>query len=230
MKLLLFDIDGTLLRVAETGRQILTDAIGGLISGPVNTAGIRFSGRTDLPIIREVLVKSGCSEDEADRLLPQATRAYRDLGLDLLREPGSVRVLPGVTNLLDALSARDDVTLGLLTGNIQEMAYAKLRAANLETYFAFGAFGSDHEERNKLPPVALRQAEAHSGRSFRGKDIVIIGDTEYDVLCGREMGVFAVAVATGRFDRTYLSAYDPDLLLDDLRNVEGFLNNVVESK
>lgn len=229
MKLLLFDIDGTLLRVAETGRQILTEALEGVIGRSVSTDGIRFSGRTDLPIIREVLINSGCSKEEADHLLPDATRAYRDLGIDLLSEPGSVRVLPGAAELLRALSDRDDVLLGLLTGNIREMAYAKLRAAQLEKYFSFGAFGSDHEERRMLPPVALKHAETHAGRSFRGKDIVIIGDTEYDVLCGREMGVFAVAVATGRFDRTYLSAYEPDLLLDDLRNVAGFLSTVVES-
>ena len=229
MKLLLFDIDGTLLRVAESGRRILAEALEGVIRRPINTTGVRFSGRTDIPIIREVLVKSGCTPDEADRLLPEATRAYRDLGLDLLQHPGSVRVLPGVLELLGALAARDDVVLGLLTGNIREMAYAKLRAARIEDFFPFGAFGSDHEERQRLPPIALRHAEAHAGRSFTGKDIVIIGDTEYDVMCGRALGVFAVAVATGRFDRTYLSAYEPDLVLDDLQNLEGFLSSVVES-
>ena len=229
MKLLLFDIDGTLLRVAESGRRILGEALATVIRRPINTAGVRFSGRTDLPIIREVLVKSGCSPDEADRLLPDATRAYRDLGLDLLQHPGSVRVLPGVVELLGALAVRDDVVLGLLTGNIREMAYAKLRAAQLEAFFPFGAFGSDHEERHRLPPIALRHAEVHAGRSFTGKEIVIIGDTEYDVMCGRDLGVFAVAVATGRFDRTYLSTYEPDLVLDDLKNLEGFVSSVVES-
>jgi len=229
MKLLLFDIDGTLLRVAETGRRILQDALADIVGGPVKTDGIRFSGRTDLPIIREVLIKSGCSPRDADGLLPTAAKAYCELGIELLDRPGSVRVLPGVLDLLSALAQRDDVTLGLLTGNLRTMAYAKLKAAGLDQYFPFGAFGSDHEERHKLPPVALGHAESHTGYSFRGKDIVIIGDTEYDVLCGKAFGVFAVAVATGRFNRTYLSAYDPDLLLDDLRNVEGFLNLVVES-
>lgn len=227
MKLLLFDIDGTLLRVAETGRRILQEALADIVGGPVNTDGIRFSGRTDLPIIREVLIKSGCSSVEADRLLPAAAQAYCDFGMEMLDRPDSVHVLPGVTDLLAALSDRSDVTLGLLTGNLRNMAYAKLKAAGLDTYFPFGAFGSDHEERPKLPPVALGHAEAHTGQSFRGKDIVIVGDTEFDVLCGKALGVFAVAVATGRFSRTYLSAYEPDLLLDDLQNVEGFLNAVV---
>lgn len=229
MKLLLFDIDGTILRVAETGRHILKDALAGIVGGPVDTSGIRFSGRTDLPIIREVLIKSGCSPHDADRLLPKAAKAYCEHGLELLAQPGSVRVLPGVSDLLAALATRNDVALGLLTGNLRTMAYAKLKAASLDDYFPFGAFGSDHEERHKLPPIALDHAESHTGRVFRGKDIVIIGDTEYDVLCGRALGVFAVAVATGRFNRTYLSAYEPDLLLDNLRNVEGFLSRVVES-
>ena len=109
------------------------------------------------------------------------------------------------------------------------MAYAKLRAANLDDFFPFGAFGSDHEDRRELPPVAVLHAEAHTGLHFQGKDVVIIGDTEYDVLCGRPMGVFAVAVATGHFNRAYLASYEPDLLLDDLQNVEGFLSEVVES-
>jgi phosphoglycolate phosphatase-like HAD superfamily hydrolase len=228
LKLLLFDIDGTLLRVAETGREILTGALASIIGRPIKTTGIRFSGRTDIPIIREVLVKSGCSIDEAEELLPSATEAYKEHGLRLLERPGSVRVLPGVPELLAILAARDDVLLGLVTGNIREMAYAKLSAAGLADYFAFGAFGSDHEERHRLPPLALRHAETQAGRRFSGKDVVIIGDTEFDVLCGKALGVFAVAVATGRFDRSYLSAYEPDLLLDDLRNVEGFLNSVVE--
>lgn len=229
MKLLLFDIDGTLLRVSETGRQLLGDALERIIGGPVNTSGIRFSGRTDLPIVREVLVNSGCSPEEADQLLPDAMQAYCELGTAFLEQSDSVRVLPGVHELLGALSGRSDVVLGLLTGNVRQMAYAKLRAARLDEYFPFGAFGSDHEDRFHLPPVAQKHAETHTGISFQGKDIVIIGDTEFDVLCGRTMGVFAVAVATGRFDRAYLSEYEPDLLLDDLRNVAQFLVQVVES-
>ena len=229
MKLLLFDIDGTLLRVSPSGRRILGDALSTLMDRPIITDGVRFSGRTDLPIIRDVLIRSGCSSIQAEQILPEALRLYRELGKTFLDGPDSVRVLPGVKSLLDTLLDRDDVVLGLLTGNVKDMAYAKLRAGGLDHYFPFGAFGSDHESRDSLPRVALDHARTHAGHEFKGKDIVIIGDTEFDVLCGRKMGVFAVAVATGRFDRSYLAAYEPDLLLDDLRNLEWFLRAVLES-
>lgn len=229
MKLLLFDIDGTLLRVSESGRDLLGEALAPLVGRPPITNGVRFSGRTDLPIIREVLLNSGCTETEAEGLLHQAVAAYLSLGLEFMRRPNSVRLLPGVSELLAALAGRSDVVLGLLTGNVQDMAYAKLKAGGIDTYFSFGAFGSDREERNLLPQVALELAQTNTGRTFSGKDIVIIGDTELDVLCGRSLGVYSVAVATGHFDRTYLSSYEPDLLLDDLQNVEGFLRRVVET-
>ena len=225
MKLILFDIDGTLLRVSRTGGQLVRDVLGKLIGRTVVTDGIRFSGRTDYPIIRDVLIASGLDKDEAEDMLPDVVAAYEEQTLKFLSD-GEAHPLPGARELLSRLADRDDVVLGLLTGNIESLAYAKLRACSIDHHFEFGAFGSDREDRYELPEVALGRAHEHTGQHFVGKDVVIIGDTEHDILCGRSIGVFAVAVATGYFDRDFLGGHEPDLLLDDLSNSSQFIEAV----
>jgi phosphoglycolate phosphatase-like HAD superfamily hydrolase len=219
MKLILFDIDGTLLRVTRTGRQLVEDVLSDVIGRRIVTDGIRFSGRTDFPIIRDVMVASGVDDSEIEELLPNVVAAYEERALELLVE-GKVDLLPGSADLLRALSERSDVVLGLLTGNIESLAYAKLQACGIVHYFSFGAFGSDRENRYELPPIAVERAFEQTGLRFEGKNVVVIGDTEHDILCGRSIGVFSVAVATGRFDRDYLHRHRPDLLLDDLTRPE----------
>jgi len=221
----LFDIDGTLLRVSRTGGQIVRDVIGKLIGRPIVTDGIRFSGRTDYPIIREVLIASGLGEGEAEEVLPDIVAAYEEKALGILSD-GRVNLLPGARELLEMLSVREDVALGLLTGNIESLAYAKLRACSVDHHFTFGAFGSDCEDRYELPSIAVGRAFEETGRRFEGKDVVIIGDTEHDIMCGRSIGVYAVAVATGHFDRGFLGSYKPDLLLDDLTESDQFVTSV----
>lgn len=223
MKLLLFDIDGTLLRVSRSGGQIVRDVLGRLIGRTIVTDGIRFSGRTDYPILRDVLIASGLDRDEAESILPDVVAAYEQQALEFLAD-GEADPLPGADELLSKLSDRNDVVLGLLTGNIESLAYAKLRSCSIDHHFEFGAFGSDREDRYELPKVALKRAHDHTGRHFEGKDVVIIGDTEHDILCGRSIGVFAVGVATGHFDREFLGRHGPDLLLDDLTDSGQFVD------
>lgn len=215
MKLFLFDIDGTLLRVSRSGAQIVRDVLTEAVGRPIVTEGVRFSGRTDQPIIRDVMLASGLGHEETNARLGDVVEAYRAEALSMLRV-APVEVLPGVRDLLALLAGRDDVVLGLLTGNIEDVAYAKLEAVGLAHYFDFGAFGSDRDDRYELPPIALERALSATGLEFTGKDVVIVGDTEHDILCGRSIGVYAVAVATGHFDRAFLLQHDPDLLLDDL--------------
>ena len=225
MKLVLFDIDGTLLRVARTGGQIVRGVLEEFLGRPIVTEGVRFSGRTDCPIIRDVLIASGLTNDEAQRMLPVAVSAYEEKALEVISN-GGANMLPGVETLLGKLANRSDVVLGLLTGNIESLAYAKLEACDIERHFAFGAFGSDWEDRYELPAIAVERAYEHTGVRFSGKNVVIVGDTEHDVLCGRALGVYAVAVATGYYDRAFLDRYDPDLLLDDLSDAEGLIEAV----
>jgi phosphoglycolate phosphatase-like HAD superfamily hydrolase len=161
------------------------------------------------------MVATGVDQSKIDILLPEIVAAYEERALKLLLE-GRVDLLPGVAELLGFLAERPDAVLGLLTGNIESLAYAKLRACGIVDYFTFGAFGSDRENRYELPSIAVERAFEQTGHRFEGKNVVVIGDTEHDILCGRSIGVFSVAVATGRFDRDFLNRHEPDLLLDDL--------------
>jgi phosphoglycolate phosphatase-like HAD superfamily hydrolase len=124
-----------------------------------------------------------------------------------------VEAKPGVKALLAGLAADSRVTLGLLTGNIEPNARLKLAPLDANRYFPFGAFGSDHEDRRRLPEVAVARALAATGAAFAGGEIVIVGDSIHDVLCGRHLGVRAVAVATGKTTEEALRAVEPHALL-----------------
>ena len=141
--------------------------------------------------------------------------------------PEGVTALPGIVDLVAHLDEAADVQLALLTGNIEPMAYAKLGAVGLDGYFPFGAFGSDSPRRPDLPAIAVERAQAHTGRRFSGKDVVIIGDTEHDIACGRGIGAFSVGVCTGRYGRGELERHGPDVLLDSLADRAGFLERVL---
>ena len=225
MKLLLFDIDGTLLHTNGLGRRSVEATLLALHARPISTAAVSFSGKTDPQIFREILREEVAEGGHLDEAVGAALAAYQ---AEMHRRIGEAELvmLPGVRPLLDHL-ATTDVTLGLLTGNLEPMAYLKLAALGLDGYFRFGAFGSDHEDRNGLAEVAASRAEAHTGRRFAGRDIVVIGDTPRDIECGNAVGAFTVAVATGHFDRDALAAHAPDLLLDSLEETEPLLDAVL---
>ena len=225
MKLLLFDIDGTILLTHGIGRRAVEASLSELCGNPIDTTGISFSGKTDPQIIREVLVASGVNGGSLNGLVDEGIEAYTALMEESIR-PEATEVLGGVPELIEALSQRSDVQLALLTGNLEPLAYRKLDAAGLGGYFPFGAFGSDHEDRYQLPPIALERARERTGREFDGRDVVIIGDTEHDIGCGRGIGAFSVAVCTGRFDRNYLHQHDPDVLLECLDDPDEFISAV----
>jgi phosphoglycolate phosphatase-like HAD superfamily hydrolase len=225
MKLLLFDIDGTLLHANGSGRRAVARALADVCGRRVVTDGVTFSGKTDPQILREVLHASGVPE-VTDALVDAAVDAYTEAAAATL-DPADVTPLPGAARLVRALAARDDVQLALLTGNVERMAYEKLAAIGLEAYFPFGAFGSDDADRNRLPALAVARARAHTGHPFVGAETVIIGDTARDIRCGRGIGAMSVAVCTGRYARADLAPHGPHLLLDDLTDVSRFVQAVV---
>jgi phosphoglycolate phosphatase len=228
MPLLLFDIDGTLLLSDGVGRRTIREALSTIVGRPVSSDSVSFSGRTDPAIMRDVLRESGCSEEEAQELLPACLETFAEIFADRV-EPRHMTVLPGVHRLLDTVTQRYGKPLGLVTGNLEVTAWAKLRAAGLEDWFTFGAYGSDHENRNLLPGVALDRARAHGFEPVRADRAVIIGDTEHDIGCSRHAGMSVVAVATGRIGLETLRAHGPDLLLEDLENtgvIISFLDDV----
>jgi phosphoglycolate phosphatase-like HAD superfamily hydrolase len=134
-----------------------------------------------------------------------------------------VQLLPGIETLLPRLAENSAVQLGLLTGNLRETAYLKLRLGGIDKYFPFGAFGSDHADRYQLPSIALSRAYEFTGYRYDGSQVVIIGDTEHDIGCGRGISALSVAVCTGRYGREELSAFDPDFLLDDLKDTDAVM-------
>ena len=212
--LILFDIDGTLTTggPARSAFQLALEETYGT-AGPIATHD--FSGKTDPRITRELLTAAGCHPRGIEAGLPRFwTRYLAELEARIDGHP--VTVLPGVHELIAALAAREDVHLGLVTGNGADGARVKLLSARLWPSFPVGGFGSDNEVRNELPGVALDRASAHWGRTFRARDAVIVGDTPRDVACGKAVGAATVAVATGRFSRTQLLSTEADRVLPDL--------------
>lgn len=227
-RLVLFDIDGTLLRggpAKEAFQLALIEAFG--TAGAIEESD--FSGKTDPQIARELLTGAGLSPAEVDRGLPTLWARYlAELEARLPDHP--VDVLPGVRALLDALERTGDVALGLLTGNIVRGARLKLGSAGLAERFAVGGFGSDAEERNELPAIAIERARRAWGRDFSGESVVIVGDTPRDVACGRHGGCRTLAVATGRFALEELRDAAPDHLLEDLADTDRVMALLLDGR
>jgi len=180
-----------------------------------------FSGLTDPQIASMILRDASWSDDDIASRFPQLWSHY--LGELALTVDAQARALPGVYAVVDALAQRDDVMLAVLTGNIEPGARLKLGATKLSHYFPFGAFGSDSAQREMLPPIAVERAEARNGHRFSGRDVVIIGDSIYDVRCGVPHGARTIAVASGKTSRERLAGENPDFLFDSLEDAESLI-------
>ena len=208
--LVLFDIDGTLLLANGSGRrsvhQAMHDVFGA--SGPESHP---FDGKTDPQIIRELGTLAGMTDDViTERMTAALDRYFSYLEADITAAPDTVQLLPGVHALLDALEARGDVMLGLLTGNIRKGALLKLRSVHVAPErFLVGAYGCDAPARPDLPAIAQTRASAHLGADLPGARIVIIGDTPHDLTCGNGIGALAIGVETGRYRSRDLQPHNP---------------------
>lgn len=220
-RLLLFDIDGTLVwggPAKEAFHLALLETFG--TAGDIE--GHSFSGKTDPQIARELLRGAGLADPEIDRGLPDLWRRYL-LGLEegLVERP--MDVLPGVPALLEALTGEDDVALALLTGNIADGARLKLGSAGLAHHFGTGSYGSDAEDRDDLPGVALERAREAWGVRFPVDEVIVVGDTPRDVQCGRAVGTRTVAVATGHYDSPALREAGADHVVEDFGDTRAVL-------
>jgi phosphoglycolate phosphatase-like HAD superfamily hydrolase len=223
-RLILFDIDGTLLSTDGAARRAFHAALLEVYgaAGPIATHS--FDGKTDPQIARELLTLAGLPDAEIDAKLEDLYQSYlRGLEIELALPGHQTRVYPGVVALLSELEQQNDMCLGLLTGNIARGANLKLQSAGIDKYFRFGAFGSDCEQRSGLPAIAVERALADTGCSFVGPQVVIIGDTPHDVTCGQALGVFTIAVATGRHSREDLLNAGADVALTDLADTRQVL-------
>lgn len=214
-KLLLFDIDGTLVRCGPQVRPLFFSALKAVFGHCHLGDDYDFGGKTDPRIVLDLAASSGRSQEDILGLLPEMRRRYLQ-NLDAGLERQKMQLLPGVVHLLERLVRRDDVLLGLLTGNWQEGATIKLSRFDLDGYFRFGAFGDDGIDRRELVPVALERASSLRGSSFRKEDVLIIGDTLRDVDCAQAAGVPCLAVATGFTKADRLREAGADWVFEDL--------------
>jgi phosphoglycolate phosphatase len=228
MKVVLFDIDGTLLWTDGAGRRAVNRALEDVFGAPVPDAH-EFDGKTDPQIVRELMRLAGVADDAIDEGLPAALRRYVELlHQELKGADHRVKTYPGIASLLDALEARDDVLLGLLTGNVHDGALAKLEAVGLaRDRFRIGAFGSDHASRPELPAIARARAELLLGHAVSGADVVVIGDTPADMSCGDGIGARAIGVATGRYSVADLGACNAAAVFADLSDTAAVMRAIL---
>ncbi len=223
MKLLLFDIDGTLIRSQSAGRIAMGMALDEVFgkSGPLET--YRMSGKTDQRIVTDLLTAAGVGSNEIAAKLPRLYEVMTEKARALFPDRG-IKPCPGAVELLSALQGRPGVVLGLLTGNINGTAPLKLITAGIDPdQFVIGAYGSDAIDRNQLPAVAMRRAGLLTDRQITGNNTVIIGDTPADILCARAGKARAVAVASGWHSAETLAQYQPDYLLENLTDTAAVL-------
>jgi phosphoglycolate phosphatase len=220
-RVVLFDIDGTLVHSGRAGLRGMNAAFLRLYGVAGALDQVALAGRTDRAIVGEVL--RGFGHQVSDQAVYALRDAYVEhLALELSRPVPGAEVLPGVHGLLDALDARDDVAVGLLTGNFERGAAIKLGYFQLWSRFTFGAFGDEHTDRRNLVPVAHAHA-ARAGAAVPMDRVVIIGDTPLDVDCARAHGARSVGVATGPFSRADLADAKADLVVDTLDDAAGLL-------
>lgn len=218
-RLILFDVDGTLIDSAGAGRAAMERACRRVfqVDGVSElAAGVRFAGMTD-PVILEAVARAvGIAPARYERERDELERAFlHELRVELERPEPRRRVLPGVRELLDELTGREGIWLGLLTGNLEPGAWAKLTTLGLGDYFRGGGFSSDHADRREIARLARLKLSAATGIAFASSRVVVVGDTEHDVDCARANGFRSVAVASGWVPRDRLEQAAPDALLDD---------------
>jgi len=223
-RLVLFDIDGTLLSSNGAGRRAMEAA---LIEGfgSKGSPDYRYDGKTDRQIVRDLMRGEGHDDAIINARMPRVLDSYVDgLQREIADARTRIEALRGVVELLDALVSRTHCIVGLLTGNLEPGAQHKLTAAGIGfDRFAVGAFGSDHEVRAELPAVAQRRAFERLGLRIDGRAMVIVGDTPSDIQCGRPIGARAIAVASGQYSVESLAQHDPDAVFGDLTDTEAVL-------
>jgi len=226
-RLLLFDIDGTLLTTKGAGISALTTAFADVFAAEIGgrpLPEISFAGSTDSGIVRHL-----CRHFAFEAPEGKTREFYSEYLLRLRRnlaaqDPAGSGRLPGVLELLRHLTAfHPQHRLNLLTGNVQRGAWIKVEHYGLREFFTTGAFGDDHHDRNALCPVAVDREKQHSGRHFSPGEVVVIGDTPKDIACGKAHGARTLAVATGGFAADELAAHEPTATVGDFSDVAAVM-------
>lgn len=218
--LLLWDIDGTMIRSGNAGMKALRLALKTVFGIEGSLEDIDFAGRTDRWIVKQIFAKFAVPVTEEN--ITRYFEAYVSVLPTELHNPDA-RVLPGVVSLLRAAAAHGQIAQGLLTGNLRRSAEAKLAHHGLWEHFAFGAFADDSELRTDLGHHALRRAREHHRVEFEPTRVWIIGDTTHDIACGKAIGAKTLAVATGGHTLEVLRSHQPTAVVADLTDTAAVL-------
>ncbi len=222
IKVVLFDIDGTLLRAGIAPRKAFQDAVSQIWRKNVNIDNISFLGKTDISILSEILKKHGLKDDSV--LRQRFWSLYIQLLKDYIKKENKKRVMPGVLDILEEIKNRG-ITLGIITGNIRKGALIKLDTFGLSFYFSFGAFGDEKERREDLVPIAIKRAKAVRREKLKKSNFLMVGDSIPDILSGKKHGIKTVIVGTGWETKENLLKHKPFLYIEDfIKGKEEFLN------
>jgi phosphoglycolate phosphatase len=222
-RLLLFDIDGTLIHSGGAGVQALKLTLAERFAIADDLHDIEIAGMTDSGIVVSILEKHRIPATN-ENIAAFLDSYVHFLSLELPRREG--KLLPGVLELLKKLKSRPHLVLALLTGNVSRGAQLKLDHYGVWHFFEFGAFADDHQDRNQLGPFAVARAREKHGGEFSATEIDVIGDTPRDITCGKAFGARTIAVATGTCSREQLAEHQPDFLIDDLSDVDRVIDTL----
>jgi phosphoglycolate phosphatase len=223
-RLLLFDIDGTLITSGGAGEQALKDAMSARFGVVEDLQGVSLAGSTDANIAVQLLRRHGLDPE------PENIAALLDEYLTHLPSRMTERngfLMPGIISLLEELHTKPEAVLGLLTGNVERGAKIKLTHYGVWHFFEFGAYADDHHDRNELGKFAQARALAKHGEEFPPERIYVIGDTPRDIECGRAIGAQTVAIATGQYSVEELSVYKPDHLFEDFSDTAAVVQVLI---
>lgn len=226
MKLVLFDIDGTLIHSNRNGRLALIQAVESVFGKEIITL-LSMAGMTDTKIVYD-MVSNNYSRKDVQEKLPEVFNLYLKNLKEYFTLKRGVKVYSGVVSLLEALSIADDCVIGLLTGNMHEGAWVKLRVLSIDKYFRLGAFGDDGFLRSELPEIALERAYKELNLRFANKEIVIIGDTIHDIECGRHLDVKTIAICSNKSSEKELNNANPDYFFHNLEDTNEIIKAIFE--
>ncbi|MBN2043045.1 MAG: HAD family hydrolase [Candidatus Aenigmarchaeota archaeon] len=225
-KIILFDVDCTLMDIPGLGKRTFPPMFRE-VYGKDTDFSPQAQGLADQAIVYKYMTLAGLTKEEIEAKMQEAIRVLievfkRDIEKDL-----NQFILPGVRELLKKLKD-DGYRLGLLTGNLEDIAWEKMRRANLEGIFEFGGFGSDAVERDDLVPIARRKAERVLGMDISPENIIVIGDTPKDVSCAKVSGAKFIGVSTGHFSKEDLESHGAEIILPDLSDTEKVMKTIKE--
>jgi phosphoglycolate phosphatase len=231
-RLILWDIDGTLLSTGKIGRLALEQAVASVTDLELDEVPwIKMSGKTDQRILREIMDAAGLADDRIDELLPQAMAVSIEIladSHDQLANEGVVH--PGVGTLVGRLAQTPGVRQSLVTGNLAPNARRKINALGLDTHIDFdvGAYGDDHLDRNELVPMALERARTLRSETYAPDEVWVIGDTEHDLACARAAGVRCLLVGTNWDGIDDLTGLEPDHYAHDLSETDALMDVLLQ--